>query len=152
MTTINRTLHTLDLSKNLMSDQVVPFFRTMVKENNVVLVDFKFRGNIFNLKYDLIIAPGANAENISWSYVGADALEINDQQLLIKTSVGLLTEEAPIAWQIIDNQISASARKVIRPCPCKSISVSRYCINRSCGIIANGLIVGENFSIFCSIN
>ena len=53
------------------------------------------------LEYDLLLAPGANPDRARWHYRGADALRLDPAtgNLLVKTSVGLLTEHRPQAWQ-----------------------------------------------------
>ena len=54
------------------------------------------------LKYELEIARGVDPESIRIAYDGAGPLRIEDGELLIETSAGVLREERPIAWQTID--------------------------------------------------
>ena len=56
------------------------------------------------LKYDLIVAPGFDASQISMLYEGHDKLSIENNRLVVTTSIGDVTEQKPLAWQIIDGQ------------------------------------------------
>lgn len=53
------------------------------------------------LKYDVIINPGGNPSDFKVKYEGQDKLEIIDGALVITTSLGSITEDKPIAYQII---------------------------------------------------
>jgi hypothetical protein len=53
-----------------------------------------------HLEYDFLLAPRANPSRVALLYDGADAVSLNnDGNLLVKTSVGSITELAPRAWQ-----------------------------------------------------
>ncbi|WP_201986843.1 DUF7948 domain-containing protein [Hymenobacter rubidus] len=53
-----------------------------------------------HLEYDFELAPGASAAAIALRHDGADALTLDPAgNLVIKTSVGTVTERAPLAWQ-----------------------------------------------------
>lgn len=51
------------------------------------------------LKYDLLVAPGADPDRIDMRFEGQDALEIRDGRLIVRTSAGDVIEEAPVAYQ-----------------------------------------------------
>jgi gliding motility-associated-like protein len=55
-----------------------------------------------NLKYDLIVNPGGNTKNIKLNYTGPDEMHLEYGHLYIKTSVGLIIEQKPYAYQIIE--------------------------------------------------
>lgn len=55
-----------------------------------------------NLKYDLIVHPGGNINDIKFNYKGADDLSVQFGHLQIKTSVGLIIEQKPYAYQEIN--------------------------------------------------
>lgn len=57
-----------------------------------------------SLKYDLIIAPGANPDQIKLSYEGAENIKIKGGALYVITSVRTYIELKPFAYQIIDGQ------------------------------------------------
>ena len=55
-------------------------------------------------KYDFIVAPGSSPSQIQLDYRGMDALEIDNGNLIIHTSVETVVEHEPYAYQIIDGQ------------------------------------------------
>ena len=56
------------------------------------------------LEYDLVLAPGADANAIIMRYEGHDRIHLHDGRLVITTTAGEAREEAPVAWQEIDGQ------------------------------------------------
>ena len=73
--------------------------------NHLVLQDFyagidlEMKGKNAQLKYSLIVAPGADANQISFSYAGHHGMFIDeDGNLHIKNRFGDIIEEAPMAW------------------------------------------------------
>jgi gliding motility-associated-like protein len=56
------------------------------------------------LKYDFILKPGADADDIALEFDGVKAEIINDE-LVIKTSVNTVREKAPFAYQVIEGKI-----------------------------------------------
>jgi len=67
-------------------------------------IDIRYYAGNGKIKYDLILAPGADPKRIKLQYNGVDGLRIKNGELLIKTSVGEVKEFAPIAYQIINGQ------------------------------------------------
>lgn len=67
-------------------------------------VDVRYYGGDEKIKYDLVIAPGADPKKIRMLYNGTNGLRIKNGELIIKTSVGDVKEYAPIAYQIINGQ------------------------------------------------
>ncbi len=62
-------------------------------------VDVRVRTGDEGVKYDVIIAPGADADVISLAYEGADGLSLRGNDLVIKTSLGDVIESIPLAYQ-----------------------------------------------------
>jgi len=56
------------------------------------------------LKYDLVVHPGANPDVIAMKYEGQDQLSIKKNQVLIKTSVGVVREWIPRSYQLDGNE------------------------------------------------
>jgi gliding motility-associated-like protein len=50
------------------------------------------------LKYNWIAKPGADISQIKWDYPGADSVWIAENQLIISTSVGFVTEQLPAVY------------------------------------------------------
>jgi gliding motility-associated-like protein len=58
-----------------------------------------------SIKYDFILHPGADFQNIAVAYEGVDALSLRNDQVVIHTSVGDVIESKPFAYQLIDGKI-----------------------------------------------
>ncbi len=56
------------------------------------------------LKYDFIVHPGADVNNIAMYFDGAESLKVREGELHVKTSVDEVKEMAPYTYQLIDNQ------------------------------------------------
>jgi gliding motility-associated-like protein len=65
-------------------------------------IDWKIYSTSKSLKYDFIVAPKANPESIKWKYNGVDDISIQKGKLVIKTSLGEIIEDEPIAYQEIN--------------------------------------------------
>ncbi|MBI2268822.1 MAG: hypothetical protein HYU69_00530 [Bacteroidetes bacterium] len=57
------------------------------------------------LKYDIIVKPGGNPDQIKLKYSGADEVEIKDGELRIKNSIAEMTEVLPKVYQNINGKI-----------------------------------------------
>ncbi|WP_133271569.1 DUF7948 domain-containing protein [Hymenobacter radiodurans] len=57
-----------------------------------------------NLEYDFTVQPGGKPSNIRLRYTGAERLSLENGQLVVQTSVGIVTEQMPKAWQEINGQ------------------------------------------------
>ena len=62
-------------------------------------VDVRYYSQNGQMKYDLILAPGADLSKVVLKYAGVDKLSVKDKQLVIGTSVGDLKELAPYSYQ-----------------------------------------------------
>ncbi len=62
----------------------------------------RFSGTVEGAKFDLMVQPGADPQALQWTYDGADRIELKDDALLIHTSIGIITERIPLAYQDID--------------------------------------------------
>ncbi|QDA60624.1 DUF7948 domain-containing protein [Hymenobacter jejuensis] len=62
------------------------------------------------LEYDFTVAAGAKPSAIRLRYTGADQLGLDNGRLVIRTSVGTVTEQAPLAWQQVGE------RRIAVPC------------------------------------
>ena len=63
-----------------------------------------------HLEYDFTLQPGAQPGTIRLRYSGADELLLSEGNLLIRTSVGSVMEQAPRAWQ------ERNGQRVAVPC------------------------------------
>ena len=65
-------------------------------------IDWKVYSTSKNLKYDFIVNPNGDPNKIHWKYNGVDDISIVKGKLVIKTTLGEIIEEEPIAYQEID--------------------------------------------------
>jgi hypothetical protein len=79
-------------------------FATVIAKDVYPGVDVKYYSNGDQLKYDLVVQPGADLSRISMRYDGVDKISIRDGQLIIETSVGQSKELAPYAYQIVNGE------------------------------------------------
>ena len=56
------------------------------------------------LTYDWLVAPGADPADIVLRYEGQQRMEIISGRLVVHTSAGTVTEEAPVAWQEVEGK------------------------------------------------
>ena len=86
-------------------------------------IDLKWHGQDGHLKYDYIIAAGADYKQIQFEIEGAESIYINQQgELEIKTLLGLIIEQAPLViqntqhlkakWVIKNNVVSYDIKKI----------------------------------------
>ncbi|MBI2272093.1 MAG: PKD domain-containing protein [Bacteroidetes bacterium] len=81
-------------------------FNEVTVKNIYDNIDVKYYGEKTNgLKYDIIVNPGGDPNQIQLRYSGADALTIKNGELKIKNSVGEITEQLPKVYQNINGQI-----------------------------------------------
>ena len=83
-------------------------YQAITYKNMYPGIDINYYTNEGTLKYDIIIHPNANITPLLMNFKGVDGLEVINEQLVIKTSVGEVRELAPYAYQIING-----ARKTI---------------------------------------
>ncbi|MFT3945455.1 MAG: PKD domain-containing protein [Agriterribacter sp.] len=77
-------------------------YQAITYKNMYPGIDVRYYANGEQLKYDIIVQPGADAGKIVMRYEGADKLQIKNQELLIKTSVGDVKELSPYSYQVDD--------------------------------------------------
>ena len=65
-------------------------------------IDLHLYGNEGKLKYDLIVAPGVDPNQVKINYEGANGLILKNGKLSILSSVGEIYEQLPLAYQIIN--------------------------------------------------
>lgn len=67
-------------------------------------IDAKFYTSANTLKYDFVVQPNGEPEQIQLKYTGADQLYLKDDHLHIKTSVNTMIEHKPYAYQVINGK------------------------------------------------
>ena len=74
-------------------------FKTVVYKNIYKDIDLVIYSMDKNLKYDFVVNPGGNINDIMLSYEGIKDIQIKANDLLMTTSFGIITELKPFAYQ-----------------------------------------------------
>lgn len=83
----------------------VQAFQQIYYQNIYDNIDLRVNDESSTMKYEFIIRPEADAQDIKIDFSGVDALKINQKgQLEIKTSINTLIENTPYAYQIINGR------------------------------------------------
>lgn len=80
-------------------------YETITLEQIYPLTNLKVYTSGDNVKYDFVIQPGGQSENIELEYQGVDNLKIKKGKLIVSTSVNEIIEAKPFAYQLIDGKI-----------------------------------------------
>jgi hypothetical protein len=75
-------------------------FQAMTYKNIYPNIDLYYFAENGMLKYNFIVHPGGNPDNIRLHYDGVEKLIAKNKQLQIKTSLGTLTETIPSSYQL----------------------------------------------------
>ncbi len=75
-------------------------YQAVTYKNIYPNIDLRYYASGDKLKYDIIIYPGGDPGKIVMQYEGADKLQIKNQELIIKTSVGDVKELSPYSYQL----------------------------------------------------
>lgn len=67
-------------------------------------IDMRVYSSNRDLKYDLILKPGAQSSDIALQYAGLDDLYLFNGDLVIETNLGVVREQKPYAYQIINGK------------------------------------------------
>ncbi len=83
----------------------IPTYGRIVYENLWPGIDLAFYGTVNELKYEFIVHPGADPEQIRLAYRGAERVMLNEAgELEVTTPIGGFTDQSPFAYQDIAGQ------------------------------------------------
>ncbi len=83
----------------------VPIYRGVIYRNLWDGIDLKYEGCGGNLKYEFVVAPGADPGVIRLAYAGIEGLRVSDSgELVVSTKVGNLIEARPLIYQVEKSQ------------------------------------------------
>jgi len=77
-------------------------FETILYQEIYNNIDLKVYDGEQGLKYDFIVKPGANIQNIQMLFDGVDKFSFEENNLVIETSVNKVYEMQPYAYQLVD--------------------------------------------------
>ncbi|MBC7889129.1 MAG: PKD domain-containing protein [Ferruginibacter sp.] len=75
-------------------------YQAITYKNMYPNIDVRYYTDAGTLKYDIIVRPGGNLNDIALKYEGVDKLEVRNKELVISTSVGEVKELYPYTYQI----------------------------------------------------
>lgn len=73
-------------------------FQGVTYKNIYPNIDVRYYTNDGQLKYDIVVHPGGDINRVRMQYTGADKLTTHKGQLLVGTSVGDVTQLAPVSF------------------------------------------------------
>ncbi|HEX8332755.1 MAG TPA: hypothetical protein VF622_09030, partial [Segetibacter sp.] len=79
-------------------------YQAVTYKNIYPNVDVRYYTDNGRLKYDIIVKPGADVSRIAMQYDGVEDLNVKNEELLIKTSVGEMKELSPYTYQVINGR------------------------------------------------
>ncbi len=79
-------------------------YKYLIQRNIYNGIDVKYFTEAEMFKYDIIIAPNINPNQIAIRYDGVDLISLFQEKITIKTNVNTITEFAPYAFQIINDK------------------------------------------------
>jgi len=82
----------------------VPLFGEVTYESLYEGIDLRIYSTEAYLKYDFILAAGANPKEVKMRYEGADKVRLHKGNLHVHTSVNIVRELAPVAYQEIGGE------------------------------------------------
>lgn len=108
------------------------------------LVDLTMYTSGENLKYDLIVHPGGNPKNIKIHYTGPDKMHLEYGHLYIQTSVGLILEQKPYAYQDVNGQKKQIACRYLLKKNILSFELGEY--DRSLPLVIDPTLIASTYS------
>ncbi len=78
-------------------------FQAVTYKNIYPNIDVHYYTSAGTLKYDIIIRPGGDVNNIVMKYDGVDKMQVKNKELVVTTSVGETKELYPYTYQLQDN-------------------------------------------------
>lgn len=90
-------------------------FRKLSYQELYTAIDLTYYSDEKGIKYDFILHPGSNYRDIDLEYIGTDMLFIENEDLVISTTVNVLRERKPYAYQVFDGDtIDVSCNYVLK--------------------------------------
>lgn len=107
-------------------------------------IDLRFYSDGGQLKYDFIVKPGGKVEDITLQYEGVSKMQVKQNQLKIKTTVGEVTELYPLSYQIGENgRAEIGMRYALKG---KEVKFKADTYDRSKSLVIDPTIVFSTFS------
>ncbi len=76
-------------------------------------ITLKFEGKGDDLKYEYIVAPNGNTDDIVMDYEGVESIKLKNESLIIALSIGTVKELKPYSYQVINGKKVEVASKFV---------------------------------------
>ena len=73
-------------------------FQAVTYKNVYANIDIRYYSEYGRLKYDIIVHPGGDISKVALRYEGVDKLQVRNNELIVKTSVGNVRELYPYSY------------------------------------------------------
>lgn len=90
-------------NKNYWAEKV-HHYKSLTQKNIYDGIDLKMYSQNGNLKYDMIVKANSNPKKVKLSYEEVDNIFVKNGNLYVQTSVNTITEQKPIAYQMINGE------------------------------------------------
>ena len=107
-------------------------------------IDVRYYTDKGQMKYDIIVKPGAELSKLVMRYTGADKVEVKNKQLVVKTSVGDVKELEPYTYQYEKNQRKQVSAKYIVTGNEIRFDIKNY--NRNENLIIDPVLIFSSFT------
>lgn len=122
----------------------VRLYQAITYKNVYPNVDVRYYVQDDQLKYDLVVYPGADISKIQMRYEGAEKLSIRDNELVVSTSVGEARELRPYTYQFVNGKRETVGNKYKITGNTVSFDVKAY--NKSTTLVIDPSLVFSSFS------
>jgi gliding motility-associated-like protein len=119
-------------------------YQAITYKNVYPNIDVRYYVQDDQLKYDVVVYPGADVSKIQMRYEGADKLTIRDNELVVGTSVGEARELKPYTYQFVNGKREVVGNKYKITGNTVSFDVKAY--NKSTTLIIDPSLVFSSFS------
>ena len=123
----------------------VKAYNTVTYQNLYDGIDMQVYSSGDNLKYDLIINPGAESNNIAMEYTGLNDIYIYEENLIIETSLGTVLEQKPYAYQDIEGVCVPVVCNYVLDCGVLSFNFPES-YNKSYSVVIDPLLIFSTYS------
>lgn len=124
----------------------IPTFRKLAYEALYPGVDLVFYGNRGNLEFDLVVAPGADPDQIRFTIEGADELRVGDEgELLIQFNESALRLLEPLIYQATVSHKTGLREGAYRVHDQSSVSFSIGDYDRSKVLVIDPILIFSSY-------
>jgi gliding motility-associated-like protein len=119
-------------------------YQAITYKNVYPNIDVRYYVQDDQLKYDVVVYPGADVSKIQMRYDGADKISIRDNELVVGTSVGEARELKPYTYQFVNGKREVVGNKYKITGNTVSFDVKAY--DKSTTLIIDPSLVFSSFS------